>query len=671
MLSVDHAPGLSAPVTASGGRLNLDSALHLALPTTPTVVTPNGGESLVPGMAASVAWKTNLADGVTAPGYRVEQTSNPLASQTLTTSFSSGVPSWLTQPSDSDAPWALSGTALRSGLARSQNDAASWVSAALDLSVPGQVRFSWRASTESCETPQVGECGDYFRFLVDGVEMMHASGVTGWQQASFPLTAGRHVLSWAYQKDFVCPEPSAAPECAGAQSVEDAAYVDDLSVEGVDAVSWSLLGRSAAGATSLGWTPSALLAAAKVRVCVDTGAPCQSASSDASDGPFTVGMVRVTATGGSTVVTEHGASDTVSVALALQPTAPVVVQAAPDAQLTVQPSSLTFTPGNWSTPQVLTLTAVDDAAVEASPHQGTVVLSGTSDDSRYSGSSIQLIAVSIVDDDRARSDDPGQAGGGAAASAGYWLVARDGGIFAFGDAAFQGSTGNIKLAQPIVTMASTATGKGYWLVAADGGIFAFGDAKFYGSTGNLKLAQPIVGMAPTPSGLGYWLVARDGGIFAFGDAKFQGSTGGIKLAQPIVAMAPTPSGQGYWLVASDGGIFAFGDAKFQGSTGGIKLAQPIVGMAPTPGGDGYWLVARDGGMFAFGSAVFRGSTGNIKLAQPIVSMAPTSSGKGYWLVASDGGIFAFGDAGFFGSTGGSPLNQPIVALGVRRASPAG
>ncbi|MGH2689305.1 MAG: choice-of-anchor D domain-containing protein, partial [Actinomycetota bacterium] len=63
-----------------------------------------------------------------------------------------------------------------------------------------------------------------------------------------------------------------------------------------------------------------------------------------------------------------------------------------------------------------------------------------------------------------------------------------------------------------------AGGGGYWLVAQDGGIFAFGDAAFHGSTGAIRLARPIIGMAPTPSGNGYWLSASDGGIFAFGDA---------------------------------------------------------------------------------------------------------------------------------------------------------
>ncbi len=64
---------------------------------------------------------------------------------------------------------------------------------------------------------------------------------------------------------------------------------------------------------------------------------------------------------------------------------------------------------------------------------------------------------------------------------------------------------------------------GYWLVASDGGIFAFGDAGFHGSTGSQHLNRPVVGMAVTPDGEGYWLVAADGGIFAFGDAVYKGS----------------------------------------------------------------------------------------------------------------------------------------------------
>ena len=100
-------------------------------------------------------------------------------------------------------------------------------------------------------------------------------------------------------------------------------------------------------------------------------------------------------------------------------------------------------------------------------------------------------------------------------------------------------------------MAATPDGKGYWLVASDGGIFTYGDAAFYGSSGGLTLNRPIVAMAATPDGKGYWLVASDGGIFTYGDAAFYGSTGGQALNGNVVAMAATPDGKGYWFATSD------------------------------------------------------------------------------------------------------------------------
>jgi hypothetical protein len=245
---------------------------------------------------------------------------------------------------------------------------------------------------------------------------------------------------------------------------------------------------------------------------------------------------------------------------------------------------------------------------------------------------------------------------------GYRMVASDGGIFDFGSATFQGSTGGVALQAPIVGMADTPDGGGYWLVAADGGVFTFGDARFFGSTGDFQLNQPIVAMASTPDGGGYWLVASDGGIFTFGDATYFGSTGGQQLNRPIVGLATTPGGGGYWLVASDGGIFTFGNATYFGSTGALRINSPIVAMSATPDGGGYWLAAADGGVFTFGDAQFFGSTGALRLNQPIVGLAATPDGAGYWLVAADGGIFTFGDARFFGSTGAIQLNRPIVGM---------
>ncbi len=257
-------------------------------------------------------------------------------------------------------------------------------------------------------------------------------------------------------------------------------------------------------------------------------------------------------------------------------------------------------------------------------------------------------------------EGPARAAGSPTVSA-YWLVASDGGVFAFGGAGFFGSTGGLRLNAPIVGMAGTGDSQGYWLDAADGGIFAFGDAGFFGSMGGRPLNRPIVGMAATRDGGGYWLVAADGGIFAFGDAHFYGSMGGYPLNQPVVGMAATPDGRGYWLVAADGGIFAFGDAGFYGSTGAIHLNQPITGMTANPNGQGYWFVAADGGIFAFGDAPFFGSLGAVPQSRRIVAMAADRSGGGYWMTNSNGAVSDFGDATYWGSAP-QVLARPVVGM---------
>jgi hypothetical protein len=59
------------------------------------------------------------------------------------------------------------------------------------------------------------------------------------------------------------------------------------------------------------------------------------------------------------------------------------------------------------------------------------------------------------------------------------------------------------------------------MVASDGGIFAFGDATFHGSTGGTPLVSPVTGMTASAQ-FGYWLAASDGGVFSFG-VPFHGS----------------------------------------------------------------------------------------------------------------------------------------------------
>jgi peptidoglycan/xylan/chitin deacetylase (PgdA/CDA1 family) len=155
--------------------------------------------------------------------------------------------------------------------------------------------------------------------------------------------------------------------------------------------------------------------------------------------------------------------------------------------------------------------------------------------------------------------------------------------YAFGQAPSPGTP--ITSNTPYVGAAGTA--RGYWLVARDGGVFSTG-VPFYGSMGGTPLNQPVVGMAATPDGGGYWLVAADGGIFSFGDARFSGSNGGTQLNQPVVGMAADPATGGYWEVAADGGVFSF-DAPFYGSMGGQATGNQFFTMVASPGGVGYLL----------------------------------------------------------------------------------
>jgi len=111
-----------------------------------------------------------------------------------------------------------------------------------------------------------------------------------------------------------------------------------------------------------------------------------------------VAGITVTQSDGSTAVTEGGATDTYTIVLTSQPTATVTITISPNSQLTVSPTSTTFTDANWSTAQTITVTAVDDTTVEGA-HSGTITHSVSSTDTNYSGLSVASITVAITDND--------------------------------------------------------------------------------------------------------------------------------------------------------------------------------------------------------------------------------------------------------------------------------
>jgi hypothetical protein len=94
--------------------------------------------------------------------------------------------------------------------------------------------------------------------------------------------------------------------------------------------------------------------------------------------------------------------------------------------------------------------------------------------------------------------------------------------------------GGKSLNAPVQSLVPDADGAGYWLVASDGGIFAF-DAPFRGSMGGTRLNKPVTGMVRF--GDGYLMVGEDGGIFNFSSGAFAGSLGADPPARPIVSVA--------------------------------------------------------------------------------------------------------------------------------------
>ena len=220
----------------------------------------------------------------------------------------------------------------------------------------------------------------------------------------------------------------------------------------------------------------------------------------------------------------------------------------------------------------------------------------------------------------------------AATGSGYWLVASDGGVFSFGDAGYYGSIPGLgfkpagapggRLNAPIVGMVPSMDGKGYFMVAADGGVFAFGDATYEGSCPGLGgCFGAAVAVMPDATGHGYWLVTQIGVVYDFGDAPNLGPS--YWSASPIVSAVRTPDGRGYWLLAKNGTVRAYGDAPALGSAtpAVVVYDDPAAAIYDTSDGGGYWVATASGGVYGFGDAPTGGGMLGTRLNAPIVGAA--------------------------------------------------
>jgi hypothetical protein len=214
---------------------------------------------------------------------------------------------------------------------------------------------------------------------------------------------------------------------------------------------------------------------------------------------------------------------------------------------------------------------------------------------------------------------------------GYWLVASDGGVFTFGDSGFYGSIPGLgiapagsagagrKLNAPIVGIVPSSNGGGYFMVASDGGVFAFGDAKFEGSCPGIGGCSGAgVAVMPDATGNGYWLVTATGSVYTFGDAPYYGAPG--PQSSPVTAAVRTPDGGGYWILLADGTVDAYGDAlNIGGPVGSVNGANPATAIFTTADGGGYWVASANGSVWNYGDAPNDGGMAGTRLNGSIIA----------------------------------------------------
>jgi hypothetical protein len=95
---------------------------------------------------------------------------------------------------------------MRSG-AISHSQATS-LEISVDLAQDGIVSFRYKVSSEKGY--------DFLSFFIDGILIRRWSGYTGWEQVTFPLDPGQHLLEWRYDKD------------SNTDRGDDAAWIDDV-----------------------------------------------------------------------------------------------------------------------------------------------------------------------------------------------------------------------------------------------------------------------------------------------------------------------------------------------------------------------------------------------------------------------------------------------------------
>ncbi|MEO8270481.1 MAG: PKD domain-containing protein, partial [Aureliella sp.] len=141
------------------------------------------------------------------------------------------------------------------------------------------------------------------------------------------------------------------------------------------------------------------------------GGPVKLPTGDVFDGSNGVGygyLLKLNTAAGVTVgpsvglvTSEDGTSTSFNVVLDIPPTANVTipVSSSNPGEGVVSTGSLTFTPANWNVPQIVTITGVNDSAIDGAVVYSIVLGPATSADSAYDGLNANVLSVTNTDND--------------------------------------------------------------------------------------------------------------------------------------------------------------------------------------------------------------------------------------------------------------------------------
>lgn len=131
-------------------------------------------------------------------GAYVSQRSILFTVGTVIETFETGDFSHLNWQFDNDLPWLVADTESYAGNYSAESghiddDEISSLIVEIETTSDGEISFFYKVSTESRM--------DFLVFYIDGEMMERWSGEIDWQNVSFPVNAGQHVLEWRYDKN--------------------------------------------------------------------------------------------------------------------------------------------------------------------------------------------------------------------------------------------------------------------------------------------------------------------------------------------------------------------------------------------------------------------------------------------------------------------------------------